>query len=222
MVWSTINNVLNRKGNTLLKEISHNGIVLRGEALSNFANDYFVNIANTITANLPDSRVFTCFSPPVLVSCFFSPTCMTEVMRIIKGLKNKGSKIMDVHPLLVKENIVVFSQHIEILYNMSVGKAVFPDKLKIARVCPGFKSGLINSIDNYRPISSLPLFSKLFEKLTLARMVSFISRQNILTPVQFGFRSGFSTSHAVIKLVSHIVKAYHDRVYSACFYLDLN
>ena len=136
-------------------------------------------------------------------------------------LKNKGSKVLDIHPSILKGNIFVFSNHFVLLYNMSKAKSVFPNTLKIARVSLAYKSGQVDSIDNYRPISSLPIFSKIFEKLTLKRMLSFISRQQILTPVQFGFRNGFSTSHAVIKLVSHIVQAYHEKVYCACFFLDL-
>ena len=44
---------------------------------------------------------------------------------------------------------------------------------------------------------------------------------NLLTPSQFGFRKGSSTSHAIIKLLSHVTKAYHQKYYSACFFLDL-
>ena len=108
-----------------------------------------------------------------------------------------------------------------VLYNISLVKAVFPDILKIARINPAHKSGPLDVIDNYRPISSLPLFSKIFERLTLDRMENFISRQNILTPCQFGFRRGRSTTLAVVKLVSHIVQAYHQKLYSAGFFLDL-
>ena len=76
-------------------------------------------------------------------------------------------------------------------------------------------------IDNYRPIASLPVFSKIFERLTLNRMQCFITRLDILTPCQFGFRKGKNTSLAVIKLISHVVRAYHQKIYSACFFLDL-
>ena len=62
----------------------------------------------------------------------------------------------------------------------------------------------------------LPVFSKIFERLTLNRMESFISRLNILTPSQFGFQKGKSTSLAVIKLVTHVVQAYHQKTCSAC------
>ena len=96
----------------------------------------------------------------------------------------------------------------------------FPD-LKTARVNPGHKSGPTDKIDNYRPISVLPLFSKVFEKLTLHRMNSFIMRHNLLTPSQFGFRKGCSTTNAIVKLLTHVVEAYHQKAYCVCFFLDL-
>ena len=99
--------------------------------------------------------------------------------------------------------------------------AEFPEKLKVGRVNPRHKSGPCDKIDNYRPISVLPIFSKVFEKLTLDRMNSFISRHNLLTASQFGFRKGCSTTHAIIKLFTHIVQAYHNKLFSACFFLDL-
>ena len=221
IVWSTINSILNRRRNPVLKEVTRNGVVLTGEALANFANDFFVNIAATLTRTLPDAAEFSCLAPPVMVSCYFYPASLDEVIRVIKGLKNKGSKILDICPLILKENLILFSNHFMVLYNISLVKAVFPDLLKIARINPAHKSGPLDVIDNYRPISSLPVFSKIFERLTLDRIENFISRHNILTPCQFGFRRGRSTTLAVVKLVSHIVQAYHQKLYSACFFLDL-
>ena len=154
-------------------------------------------------------------------TCFFQPTDLNEVITIIKSLKNKGNKILDIHPSILKENVNLFGEHFVVLYNLSVLKAAFPMLLKIARVCPAYKSGMVDQIDNYRPISSLPVFSKIFERLTLNRMESFISKHNILTHCQFGFRKGFSTTHAVVKLLSTVVQAYHHKIYSACFFLDL-
>ena len=133
-------------------------------------------------------------------------------------MKNKGSKLLDIHPSVLKENINIFSFHIVELYNLAIEVAMYPDALKIARVNPGHKSGPPEKVDNYRPISALPLFSKVFEKLTLCRMDSFIARHNLLTPCQFGFRKGCSTTHAIIKLLSRVVQAYHQKHYSACFF----
>ena len=97
---------------------------------------------------------------------------------------------------------------------------VFPDPLKGARVTPSHKSGDSDNMDNYRPIS-LPVLSKLFERLTLNRILSFIDIKTILNPSQFGFRRGCDVSQAIAKLTSHIVQAFHNKLYCACFFLDL-
>ena len=65
------------------------------------------------------------------------------------------------------------------LYNFSIEKETYPDVLKIAAVVPGHKAGAKDNIDNYRPISNLPVFSKIFEKLTLTRFSSFASRHSL-------------------------------------------
>ena len=141
--------------------------------------------------------------------------------KIIGQLKNKGSRLLDIRPLIIKDNIDAFADRLVILYNLSLEKCVFPDLLKIARVAPAFKAGDPGSIDNYRPISSLPVLSKLFERLTLNRMLSFIYDKEILSPNQFGFRKGRNVNQAVAKLTTHIIQAFHRKIYCACFSLDL-
>ena len=106
-----------------------------------------------------------------------------------------------------------------ILYNLSLEACVFPELLKVARVTPTFKSGDMENVDNYRPISSLPVLSKLFERLTLNRMLSFIYEKGILSPSQVGFRKGCDVSQAVVKLTSLVVQAYHSRLFCVCFFL---
>ena len=142
-------------------------------------------------------------------------------MRVIRGMKNKGSKLFDVHPTIIKENILFFGKLLSHLYNMSLTESTFPDASKIGRVTPIHKSGPTDVIDNYRPISALPVFSKIFEKLTYIRMDNFISRYDIISSCQYGFRSRKSTTHAVTKLLSYVVNAFHEKKFCACFYLDL-
>ena len=221
LVWSIINGILNKRKNPVLKQIAYNGLVLTGGVMADFVNNYFVSIATTLTGTLQEVSEFVCLSPPVMVSCFFYPASLSEVFNVISRLKNRGNKILDISPALLKENIILFVKHFKILYNLSLDKITFPDILKIARISPAYKSGQTELVDNYRPISSLPVFSKIFERLTLNRMENFISRLNILTPCQFGFRKGKNTSLAVIRLVTHVVQAFHKKIYSACFFLDL-
>ena len=160
-------------------------------------------------------------TPPLVFTCFLCPTNPSEVAKIIKWLKNKGSKILDIHPTILKENCQEFSCKLSYLYNLSVDEGEFPSKSKIGRVTPVHKGGPTNVMDNYRPISVLPVFSKIFEKLTFIRMLNFINLHKILTPCQFGFRSGHNTTLAIVKFISYLLPAYHAKVYSACFFLDL-
>ena len=130
-------------------------------------------MAVSIRGELTFSVTFRCLAPCVASSCFFRPTNIRETKDIIRQLKNKGSKLLDLHPLILKENIELFSYLVMIFYNFSLQVCIFPELLKIARVAPVFKSSDPENIDNYRPISSLPVLSKLFERLTLNRMLSF-------------------------------------------------
>lgn len=221
LLWSFINDILNKRSKQTLKRVVVDGVVLNGRLLADYINSYFVNIASSITRGLPEQQRYVCLSMPVRESCFLYPTCIMEVMKIIKRMKNHGSKLLDIHPSIVKENVILFANHFVELYNFSIVKTVFPRSLKIARVTPCYKSGLVDLVDNYRPISVLPIFSKVFETLTLNRMNNFIERHSILTTCQFGFRKGRSTTQAVVKLLSHIIEAFHRRIYSACFFLDL-
>ena len=104
---------------------------------------------------------------------------------------------------------------------MLIIETIFPDILKVARITPIHKSGSVSVVDNYRLIFGLPTISKVFEMLTLDRMMSFINSHDILSPSHFGFRKGKNTTHAIIKLLSHIIPAYHNKEYSTCFFLDL-
>ena len=77
-------------------------------------------------------------------------------------------------------------------------------KLKIAKVIPIFKKGDASKNSNYRPISLLSIFSKIFEKLMHQRLYNFLEVHEILFQMQFGFRNGHSTDHALISLSERI------------------
>ena len=122
-------------------------------------------------------------------------------------------------PILIKENKDIFSYHITICYNSSLNESIHPDILKIGCVSPIHKSGPEEQIDNYRPISSLSSFSKIYESLTLRRMMSFVSAFSILTPAQYGFRQGRSTTQAIIRLLSILLGHIIARIFVFAFSL---
>ena len=79
--------------------------------------------------------------------------------------------------------------------------------MKISKVIPMFKSGRKTDVTKFRPISLLPQFSKILEKLFLTRINSFLIANNILSSSQYGFRTTLSTSLAMMELIEEITNA---------------
>ena len=84
------------------------------------------------------------------------------------------------------------------IFNQSLQSGIFPDKLKIARVTPSFKKGSDSELGNYRPMSVLPCFSKILEKIMYNRFYKHLKEKGILYKKQFGFQQKHSTEHITI------------------------
>ena len=81
--------------------------------------------------------------------------------------------------------------------------------MKIARINPLYKKGNINKCENYRPISVLPIFSKITEKLINFQIMDYLERNNILDSNQFGFRKGIGTRDAIISFTNKTFQAFN-------------
>ena len=82
---------------------------------------------------------------------------------------------------------------------------IFPQKLKVGKVSPIFKKGDVQLFDNYRPISVLPIFGKIFEKIIYNRLYSFLTSEGMMYKKQFGFRKHHSTAHAINYSINQII-----------------
>ena len=111
---------------------------------------------------------------------------------------------------IIKIYIRFFSEKLSHIINLSFATGIFPDLCKIAKVIPLFKKDNELLCKNYRPISLLPIFSKIFEKVVSVRMYSFLTENNLIYDRQFGFWSNHSTNHALLNLTEDI-KSYMDR-----------
>ena len=94
--------------------------------------------------------------------------------------------------------------------------------LKIARVCPIFKSGNNADFINFRPISVLPSFSKIFEKLFYNRLLNYLSQDSILSVNQYGFRNNHDTSMALLEMIDKITNARDSNAFSIGIFIDLS
>jgi hypothetical protein len=79
----------------------------------------------------------------------------------------------------VKNSINLISKTLTHIVNISLESGIVPDKLKIAKVIPLFKSGERKIISNYRPVSILPVFSKILEKAVYCRIINCLDATKI-------------------------------------------
>ena len=108
------------------------------------------------------------------------------------------------------------------LFDMSLESGIFPDKLKLARVIALYKAGDPANISNYRPISVLPCFSKMLERIVYNRLYKYLTTEKILYPKQFGFQRGHSTEHAIVKLANQIYESFERNKYTLGVFIDLS
>ena len=120
-----------------------------------------------------------------------------EIEGYISSLKNKATSDLAIQPLkFVSKEIAPVIQH---LVNASLIQGIFPTKLKCAKVIPLHKGGSRTDINNYRPISLLSCFSKIYEKIMHNRLTKFFDENKIIFRSQYGFRSGHSCEHALLE-----------------------
>ena len=103
-----------------------------------------------------------------------------------------------------------------------MSSGTFPSVLKTGIVSPVYKKGNPQQFDNYRPISTLSIFSKLFDKLIYKRIYSFLIAKNILYEKQFGFRKNHSTSHAINYSVKYVTDKIEQKNHVIGIFLDLS
>ena len=99
---------------------------------------------------------------------------------------------------------------------------LFPKSLKRAKILPIFKNKDKLDITNYRSISILPVISKVYEKVFYNRLYNSSSVNNLLSSSQFGFRSGASTEHAVLKFSDDILKLFDQKKVAIATFMNLS
>ena len=97
---------------------------------------------------------------------------------------------------------------------------MFPQPFKIAKVIPLFKKESPLLVSNYRPISLVPIFSKIFEKLMFNRITAFFDKYNIISPSQFGFQTNKSTELAVNEICTFVKDTFENKETGFCIFLD--
>ena len=169
--------------------------------IANGFNDYFSSVGEKLAKNISSDNTFESYLSQNNINFPEKELSDDEVKSAFDQLKpNKSSGYDEIYPTVVKQAYNLIKTPLKYIFKLSINTGDFPDKLKIARVTPIFKSGEETFLNNYRPISVLPCLSKILERIMYNRLCTFLTENNLLYEKQFGFQAGHSTDNAIVEL----------------------
>ena len=198
------------------------------EVIANAFNEFFATIGcklssqQTSTSNI---KFDSYLKDPVSQLIYLKPIEPSEIIDIVSKMKNDTSSGPDSVSVKVVKKVIrlpVICETLSQIFNCSMFTGVVPDQMKIARVTPIYKKGDDNELNNYRPISVLPIFTKILERCMYNRVIAFLEKFKVLYSKQFGFRRGHSTSSAILELIHKITQAIERKEFTLTVFIDLS
>lgn len=136
---------------------------------------------------------------------FLQPVTNTEIFNVLIEVSKKPSAGLDSIPCNVLRYAAGYiADPLEFLINLSFSRGCFPSALKCSKLVPVYKKGKRDIISNYRPISVLSCFSKVFEKVMSSRLYEHFDRNNLFAPSQFGYLNSKSINNALFSLLTSV------------------
>ena len=219
--WSIIREIVDHKNSynksNLPPVISVENEIVRTDSLKflECSCEFFTYIGRTMSNNLPFSKFsFKIYNKSCLQSFVLQEITIEDVSSAINSIKSHSAPGKDeILPKFVKLAKCILFPYLANLFNKCIDQDIFPFDFKIAYVIPIPKTSSPKSLDEFRPISLLSVFSKLFEKI--------LEKKNILTPFQFGFRENNSTELAITTFYDKLLKTLDKNKITCSILLDL-
>jgi len=235
-VWSIINSEVGEENSKVVKNISlrnetNTGTLTDPKLISEAFNDYFVNIVEDvtgsnsttlsadITVNNNDKAIQDCIKREFN----FRFVDAKEVEKVINSLKNKNSLGHDDIPVkVIKISKHYLSKVLSHLINSSFVSGIFPKQLKKSKVISIHKKSDNKTKSNYRPISILPIISKIYEKIVSNQFTNYLEENRIFNNIQHGFRPGKSVITAAVSFIESIIESVDKGEYTTGIFMDLS
>ena len=197
-----------KKNHTLIDKLIRNGkIYTDKEHISQAMNEYFCNIGTDLQSKLSVTNIsYEDFLPDrILPSFFICPITNDDILLEIRKMDPKKSAGADnIGPKVLKMCPEIFAKNLTKIFNHAIEMGEYPHELKLAKVIALFKKGNRQDPTNYRPISLLSIFNKIFEKHLCKQLLNFLNKNHVLYPYQFGFRKLYSTIMALIDFTDNV------------------
>ena len=210
--WNLINYILRpskKRSDSNLKSIIYDNRTYNDSTqIASVFNEHFSSVGQKISESIPseeNSNPLQFMARNSIQNSFvLGNVSNLDVRNAIRKLKDKSSPL-DTYPTkIIKILEPILTPLLAVIVNKSINTSYFPNCLKTARVIPIYKNGDKKDVTNYRPISILPLFSKILERIVCNQLYSFLEKFNILHQNQYGFRSNRSTSQAILDYLQDV------------------
>lgn len=216
LIWNAVNKITSRKSS-----IAPQTPLMNKSQITNM-NEHFVLAGSCASKAGKGSAAHAIDIQPVTSTIFLQPTDNTEMKNLINSMKSTASAGPDgIRPEPIKHVSSEISDVVAHTVDLSLSSGIFPDALKTARVTPIHKGGTKDQASNYRPISVLNIFSKLFESIVVDRLWSFLSKHNVISNYQYGFQKNKSAEQALLDIKDKIIENTEKRKITLGLFLDL-
>ena len=227
-VWNNLRHIVPGKNkNTEICCIkTQEGECTDSKGIANTLNEYFADVGPSIADKIPEVEMLNNNVDENNSSngehFTFKGVTDEYVLEYLSSLPDKkATGVDDISSKLLKISAKEVSPIITFLVNKSLHTGIFPNKWKKARVCPIFKGGDNTDPCNYRPISILPVLSKVIERAVFDQLYPFLDSNQMLHESQSGFRPGFSTASALLDITEDWLKSIDNGEYIGIVMLDL-
>jgi len=228
-LWQVLKDIIgksNDKTSSISDQFKINGALENDPTkIANGFCSFYTGLGKNLAAKIPIvNKKYSDYLPERSEKSFFiAPTNEFEIYKIIGNLKPKKSASDDgISNLLIKKLREVIVIPLTIIINKTIETGIVPDIFKVAKIIPIYKSKQKDLFINYRPISILPSFSKIMEKILHKRLYQFINSNNMLYASQYGFRSKHSTGHAISEFYTKTLLNFENKLQTLSTFLDLS
>jgi hypothetical protein len=227
--WGIINELTSRKqNNSHVKEIKLNGSsVSDPPGLSETFNIHFSSIGPKLMEKILCDENNCSYLE--YLNCHISgntfelksTTSSMVCSHLDKLCKSKATGLDKISAKLLRYCPDLLSESLTVIFNCSINTGIFPDEWKCSKVIPLFKHGERRDLNNYRPISIIPVVAKVFERIIYDQIYAFLTDNNLLCNSQSGFRCLHSTVTALLESTKNWAYNIDKGRVNAVVFLDL-
>ena len=152
----------------------------------------------------------------------FSNVSEEDVKKILHSLDtSKAAGMNQIPAKFLRNGAEVLALPLRNIINLSIKLSTFPEECKIAKLKPIFKKGARTDPKNYRPISLLPLVSKIIEKSIHFQIEDYLNKKKLIYMHQSGFRTNHSTDLCLAQLIDFVATGMDKQMYTGMILVDL-